>query len=54
MEGILIPVLGALIGVVFGLTCLFKPQFRQYFLSALIRPFATSIAFLLGAFGLLI
>jgi len=52
MEGILIPVLGALIGGILGLTCLFKPQFRQYFLSALITPFATSIAFLLGAFWL--
>jgi hypothetical protein len=52
MEGILIPVFGALIGGTLGLICFFKPQLRQYFLSALITPIATSVAFLLGAFWL--
>jgi lipopolysaccharide export LptBFGC system permease protein LptF len=52
MEGILIPMLGALVGGILGLICLVKPPLRRYFLSALVTPFAASLAFLLGAFWL--
>jgi hypothetical protein len=41
-----------LIGGILALICLVKPQLRRYVLSALVTPFATNIAFLLGAFWL--
>lgn len=52
MEGIGIIVIGFLMSAALGLLCFLSKSLRQFTLAALVSPFATSIAFLLGAFVL--
>jgi hypothetical protein len=50
MEGIFIPIAGALIGAGLFSVCLVIARLRKFTLAALLAPFLTSVVLLLGAF----
>ncbi len=52
MEGIGIPILGALVAGCLFLLCVAVPRLRPYSFAALVSPFAASIVFIGGAFVL--
>lgn len=52
MDGIGIPILGALVAGCLFLLCVAVPRLRPYAFAALVSPFAASVVFILGAFVL--
>jgi hypothetical protein len=52
MDGIGVPIAGALLGVVLLLACLTAPKLRRFALAALVSPFLSSIVFIAGSFVL--
>jgi hypothetical protein len=50
MEGIFIPIVGALVGVGLFAICVVIARLRRFALAALLSPFLTSVVLLLGAF----
>ena len=52
MDGLGIPILGGLASLFAFLVCLLVRRLRRYSLAALVSPFASSLAFLVGMFVL--
>lgn len=50
MDGIAVPILGALVGAWLFIECLVTHRFRRFAFAALVSPFAASLAFILGSF----
>ncbi len=50
MDGILLPILGALVSGVLAFGCLIVRRLRRFLLAALVSPFLSSVVLLLGGF----